>query len=337
MKNNINKNYEIKQKKEYHLDEYIQGIRLGNRYVLSKAITLLESKREADYKLSTQLLDACLPFTGKAKRIGISGVPGVGKSTFIESFGMYLINTFNVKVAVLTIDPSSSKSGGSILGDKTRMDKLAATESAYIRPSASSGNLGGVASRSRESILLCEAAGFDIILVETVGVGQSESQVHSMVDFFLLLMLCGAGDELQGYKRGIMEMADGFVITKADHENLKKAAIFKQELANAIHYLPAHENNWITEVFLSSALLNEGLDTIWDHISSYFEKNKKWIIEKRKEQQINWFNENNQYLIEKTIMDKNSILLKSLYKKIKEEKISIRTASDLFIKEIIKD
>ena len=336
MKNNINKNYAIKRKQQYSLNEYIQGISSGNRYVLSKAITLFESNRDEDYQLSGKILDACLPFTGNSKRIGISGVPGVGKSTFIESFGMYLINNFGFKVAVLTVDPSSTKSGGSILGDKTRMEKLSANLSAFIRPSASSGNLGGVASRSRESILLCEAAGFDIILVETVGVGQSESHVNSMVDFFLLLMLVGAGDELQGYKRGIMEMADAFIVTKADRDNLQKAKTFQKELSNAIHFLPAHEDKWVSEVLLSSAIQNTGFEDIWGNINKYFSDHKEYISKKRKKQQISWFNENIHYLIEKKLINKHSSLLNSLYKKIDSEEISVLSASEEFIKSLIQ-
>lgn len=223
--------------KELEVREYLEGIRAGNRSVFSKAITLIESSLPRHQELAQQIIGACVPFSGNSVRVGITGVPGVGKSTFIESLGKYLTAKGN-KIAVLAIDPSSQRTKGSILGDKTRMEDLANDPRAYIRPSSSSGTLGGVARNTRESIVLCEAAGFNIIFVETVGVGQSETAVHSMVDFFLLLMLAGAGDELQGIKRGIMEMADAIIINKADGDNIAKTELAAMEYKNALHLFP---------------------------------------------------------------------------------------------------
>jgi LAO/AO transport system kinase len=230
-----------------------------------------------------------LPHANRSIRIGITGVPGVGKSTFIESFGNLLIAE-GKKVAVLTVDPSSSISKGSILGDKTRMESLVKEANAYIRPSASGDTLGGVARKTRETIILCEAAGFDVILIETVGVGQSETAVHSMTDFFLLLKLAGAGDELQGIKRGIMEMADSIVINKADGDNLKAAKIAKNEFNRALHLYPAKESGWEPKTLLCSALKNEGIAEIWEVVSSYFEavKTNGYFDHKRKEQNKFW-------------------------------------------------
>ena len=231
-----------KNRKKSVLPEILfEGIRTGEITALSAAITLLESTKPEDKKASNLLIQMCLPFAGNSIRVGITGVPGVGKSTFIEAFGMNLIQQ-GKKLAVLAIDPSSGKSGGSILGDKTRMNELSMAKNAFIRPSPAGNSLGGVARKTRESILLCEAAGFDYILVETVGVGQSETAVHSMVDFFLLLMLAGAGDELQGIKRGIMEMADALVITKADGDNVKRSNLARQEYQNAMHLFPPKKN-----------------------------------------------------------------------------------------------
>lgn len=236
--------------------------------MLSRAITLVESSRTDHKELAETIIDACLPHSGKSVRIGITGIPGVGKSTFIESFGMYAISQ-GKKLAVLTIDPSSQISGGSILGDKTRMFELSRNESAFIRPSPSGDSLGGVARKTRETIYLCEAAGFDTIFVETVGVGQSETAVHSMVDLFLLLLIAGAGDELQGIKRGIMEMADLFAVTKADGDNKTRAELTRVETQSAIHFFPAHENGWIPKVLSCSSLTGEGIPEIWNQILEY--------------------------------------------------------------------
>jgi len=250
------------------VDEYVQGIVEGNRTVLSKAITLVESSLIEDQKLAQEIISRCLQLSGNSIRIGITGVPGVGKSTFIEVFGKFLTSRGR-KLAVLAIDPSSSKSRGSILGDKTRMEELAVDKNAFIRPSPSAGSLGGVARKTRETIILCEAAGFDTIIVETVGVGQSETAVHSMVDFFLLLMLSGAGDELQGIKRGIMEMADAVLINKADGDNMSKVNHSLSELRNAMHFLHPAESGWPPEVSSCSALKKAGIENAWTMICNY--------------------------------------------------------------------
>jgi LAO/AO transport system kinase len=255
--------------------------------VLSKAITLIESSRSQDQEQAAQLVDAVLPYSGKSLRIGISGVPGAGKSTFIESFGMYLTG-IGKKVAVLAIDPSSSLSKGSILGDKTRMEQLSVHPNAFIRPSATGGNLGGVTYKTHEAILLCEAAGFDIILIETVGVGQSETEVSHICDFFLLLMLAGAGDELQGIKRGIMELADGLLITKADGANEAKAKTARAEYARALHFLPPQASGWIPEVLISSAYENKGITEVWTMLDRYLQHQllNGFFERRRKEQDI---------------------------------------------------
>ncbi|MCR9144106.1 MAG: methylmalonyl Co-A mutase-associated GTPase MeaB [bacterium] len=245
--------------------EYIDGIRAGNRTILSRAITLAESTRADHKRLAEEIIETLLPETGKSIRIGITGVPGVGKSTFIEAFGTHLIEQGR-KLAVLAIDPSSSRTRGSILGDKTRMVELSRDDRAYIRPSPAGTTLGGVARKTRESILLCEAAGFDAIIVETVGVGQSETAVRWMVDFFLLLMLAGAGDELQGIKRGIMEMADLIAITKADGDNAKLARAAAVEYRTALHLFPEAADGWHPQTMTCSAMSREGIDAIWDKI-----------------------------------------------------------------------
>ncbi len=275
--------------------EYIDGILAHNPFILSRAITLIESQLESDNQLATQIIDKLMPHTGKSIRVGITGVPGVGKSTFIETFGLYLtaLEKQNKKVAVLAIDPSSQRSGGSILGDKTRMEKLSNHTNAYIRPSPARSSLGGVGQKTRETMLLCEAAGFDIILIETVGVGQSETIVKGMVDFFLLLMLAGAGDELQGIKRGIMEMADMLVITKADGENKNAATRAKAQYKHALHLFPPNDANWIVPVEICSALENKGIERIWKNITNFAnqtslngffknnrsQQNKEWLYQ----------------------------------------------------------
>ncbi len=288
----------IKNRKS--LEEYKAGILEGNRAILAQAITLVESNLSTDSELASSLVQEILPFSGNSIRIGITGVPGVGKSTFIEAFGKMLLEK-GKKVAVLAVDPSSQKTKGSILGDKTRMEKLAADRRAFIRPSPSGSTLGGVSAKTREAMLLCEAAGYDVILVETVGVGQSETAVKGMVDFFLLLMLAGAGDELQGIKKGIMEMADGVLINKADGENIQAAKKAKTQYRNALHLFPPSENGWYPSVISGSSLTGKGLDQCWEIIEKYekqmqgsgfFEKN-------RAEQRLNWLDEYVQYLLGK--------------------------------------
>lgn len=279
---------------EHFLTDLMQRIRSGDRYALSQGITLLESNKNEDRLMANALVKGLMVPDDQiaSVRVGITGVPGVGKSTFIESFGSYLISK-GKKVAILAIDPSSSVSKGSILGDKTRMEKLSRSEEAFIRPTASGGALGGVARATKESIVLCEAAGFDIIIVETVGVGQSETSVHAMVDFFMLLMLAGAGDELQGIKRGIMEMADALIINKADGDNLMAAKRARTEYAAALHLFPPRENGWIPKVDFCSALKHEKIDVAWDIIESYHIKMTQsgYWLENRKEQSVFWMYE----------------------------------------------
>jgi len=260
--------------------------------LLSRAITIIESTRQQDREIAKAILNGCLPHAGNSIRLGITGVPGVGKSTFIEAFGSYLTETHH-KIAVLAIDPSSERSGGSILGDKTRMESLASNPNAFIRPSPSSGSLGGVARNTRETMLLCEAAGFDTIVVETVGVGQSETAVHSMVDFFLLLMLAGAGDELQGIKRGIMEMADALVINKADGDNVKNAKRARAEYQAALHLFPPSELGWTPRVATCSALEKTGIDDLWEIVEEYHRlaKGKNYFSQKRQTQARYWLHQ----------------------------------------------
>jgi len=288
----IIRKFKLKKRVQLTTDEYVQGILAGNRTILGQAITLIESSLPQHMILAQEIIEKCLPYAGKSIRIGITGVPGVGKSTFIESMGRYITKR-NGKLAVLAVDPSSEKSKGSILGDKTRMEELANDPNAFIRPSPSAGSLGGVARKTRETIVLCEAAGFNVIFIETVGVGQSETAVHSMVDFFLLLMLAGAGDELQGIKRGIMEMADAIAITKADGENIRKAEMAKVEYQNALHLFPPTVSGWIPEVLTCSSLKRTGIDEIWNTIEKYINmaKDSNFFDNKRKEQAKYWMYE----------------------------------------------
>ena len=260
-----------KPKKTLSTPQIIDGIRRGDRYILGRAITLVESKKADHQEAAREIIEACLPFSGKSLRIGITGTPGVGKSTFIEALGLHL-NQQNKKIAVLAIDPTSQRSRGSILGDKTRMEKLAASETAFIRPSPAGETLGGVARKTRETIILCEAAGYEVIFVETVGVGQSETAVHSMVDFFLLLLMPGAGDELQGIKRGVVEMADLIAVNKADGDRLPAAKKAKQEYRNALHLYPPKESQWIPKAVLCSALEGTGIPKIWQLIQEYYQQ-----------------------------------------------------------------
>jgi LAO/AO transport system kinase len=263
-----------KRRKKYSADEFVDGILKGNRTILSQAITMVESSLPEHYETAQIIVENCLSFSGRSIRIGITGVPGAGKSTFIETFGLYLTGEGR-KLAVLTVDPSSEQTRGSILGDKTRMELLSIHPQAFIRPSPSAGTLGGVARKTRETIILCEAAGFDTILIETVGVGQSEISVHSMVDFFLLLMLAGAGDELQGIKRGIMEIADLIAITKADGPNRQIAENARIAYQNALYLFPKKISGWSPQVHTCSALTNTGIKDLWGIILEYVEFTKK--------------------------------------------------------------
>jgi LAO/AO transport system kinase len=291
--------------KQLNIQDYITGLQNSNIAVLSRAITLIESTKPEHQELASQLIDVILPLTGNSVRIGITGVPGVGKSTFIESFGMHCIQE-GKKVAVLAIDPSSSLSKGSILGDKTRMEQLSVHPNAFIRPSAASGSLGGVTYKTREATLLCEAAGFDTIIIETVGVGQSETEVSQITDFFLLLMLAGAGDELQGIKRGIMEMADGLIITKADGNNITKAKSARTEYARALHFLPPQPSGWIPEVLVCSSYENSGIKDAVQMIEKFVQHQNLngYFQQKRKEQ--------NQYAFQRLLQEhlRRSLLLK---------------------------
>ena len=275
------------------LEQYIEGVLGGNRVILARAITVIESELPSDAELATRILDRLLPYSGNSRRVGITGVPGVGKSTFIDALGMFLINECGENLAVLSIDPSSPLSGGSILGDKTRMERLFAEDRAFIRPSPSRGHLGGVARRTRETMLLCEAAGYRNILVETVGVGQSETAVRSMTDFFLLLMLAGAGDELQGIKRGIIEMLDGMAITKADGDNKHNAERARTEYEHALHLFPVSADGWMPSVRTCSSVTSEGLSGVWQMILDHRQlaKDKGFLDERRSRQALEWMNE----------------------------------------------
>jgi len=283
------KKIKSKRKKAIKTKDLINNILKGDITALSRGITLVESRKEEHLNQANTLIKQCLPYANKSIRIGITGVPGVGKSTFIEAFGKYLIS-LGKKVAVLAIDPSSSLSKGSILGDKTRMESLVKHENAFIRPSASGDSLGGVARKTRESIILCEAAGFDIIIIETVGVGQSETVVHSMVDFFLLLQLTGAGDDLQGIKRGIIEMADAIAINKADGDNLKRAKLAQIEHERTLHFYPEKSSGWQPKTTICSALNNEGIENIWKIIEAYIQLTTKnnFFNKKRNDQNKFW-------------------------------------------------
>jgi LAO/AO transport system kinase len=302
------------RKNRLSVEEYVKGILKGDRVTLSRAITLIESTLSTDQHLSEKVIERVLPYSGKSIRIGITGVPGVGKSTFIESFGKLLVDR-GYKLAVLTIDPSSQKSHGSILGDKTRMESLASDKRAYIRPSPAGTALGGVSAKTREAMILCEAAGFNVVLIETVGVGQSEIAVKGMVDFFLLLMLAGAGDELQGIKKGIIEICDALVINKADGENIDAAKRAKREYSNALHLFPAKENGWFPKVMVCSALNKNGLEEIWEMIEGFGEKmNTNGFFEfNRQEQRANWMHEHIRYLLESRFYQDDTIKEKIQY------------------------
>jgi LAO/AO transport system kinase len=281
------------RRKRLTADDYVEGILRGDRTILSQAITLVESSLPEHYDIAQAVVEKCLPASSRSVRIGITGVPGAGKSTFIETFGTMLTRRHGRRLAVLAIDPSSQQSRGSIMGDKTRMEQLSTDPDAFIRPSPSAGTLGGVARKTRESIILCEAAGFDTIIVETVGVGQSETAAHSMVDFFLVLMLSGAGDELQGIKRGIMEMADTIVINKADGNNIKKAEMARVQHKNALHLFPLSPSKWSPRVLTCSSLENTGMTEVWETIRDYVSMTKSngWFWERRREQAVTRMNE----------------------------------------------
>lgn len=281
------------KRRELSAAEMVEGILKGNVTVLSQAVTLVESVNPEHQKKAQEVIDKCLPYSGNSVRIGISGVPGAGKSTSIDAFGVHVLDRFGGKLAVLAIDPSSERSKGSVLGDKTRMEKLALRKESFIRPSPTAGSLGGVARKTRETIILCEAAGYDKIFVETVGVGQSETACHSMVDFFLLIQLAGTGDELQGIKRGIMEISDGIIINKCDGTNVDKCQMAATNFRNALHFFPAPDSGWLPKVLCYSGFYGLGIKEVWDMVYEYidFVKANGYFDYRRKEQSKYWMYE----------------------------------------------
>lgn len=328
------------QREQAKKEDLIGQLLNGDIGALSRAITIVESSLPEHQEKAKEIIDACLTQSGKAKRIGITGVPGVGKSSFLEAFGMYLLKEYQLKIAILAVDPSSKSSGGSILGDKTRMEQLSMEEQVFIRPSPSASSLGGVAKKTREAMLLCEAAGFDIIFVETVGVGQSETTVKNMVDFFLLLMLSGAGDELQGIKRGIMEMADALVVTKADGENKSQAQKAASVYKSAMHLLSPSHSGWTAKVGTCSAMEKTGLDKIWHFITDFYSEGKSTFIPKlRKDQNESWFRQAVEALFIEEI-ERNPSLSKEfsdLLNQVINHKALPHRAAEEFIKFFSKD
>ena len=311
--------------------DLIQGLLNGERSALGRAITLVESTLSTHQKQAQEILSACLPHSGNAIRVGVTGVPGVGKSTFIEALGKDL-TAQGTKVAVLAIDPSSERTGGSILGDKTRMNELAVDPLAFIRPSPTAGSLGGVARKTRESILLCEAAGYEVILIETVGVGQSETAVHSMVDFFLLLMLSGAGDELQGIKRGIMEMADAIAITKSDGDNIQNAKNARMEYKRALHLFPPTESGWIPKVETCSSLNNENINGVWEIISEHqaWMQERGLIASNRQAQSRYWLHESIEEKLKQQFYhdERRKVAVKRLEQEVMDGKLTPNQAAE---------
>jgi LAO/AO transport system kinase len=320
-----------------NIDEIAEGVLSHSRRHLAKAITLIESKREEDFKDSLKLLDKLVPYSGNSFRVGITGVPGVGKSTFIESFGLFLIEK-GYKVAVLAIDPSSKKTGGSILGDKTRMEELSKNSAAFIRPTPAGDNLGGVARKTREAMIVCEAAGYDMILVETVGVGQSEVAVADMVDLFTLLLLPNAGDELQGIKRGVMELSDIILINKSDGDNIEKAKIAKSQIENAMMMLSKRDDGWDVPVILTSGLKKIGFDEYYDSLIKYInlQKDKSLFTKKREEQYISWmWNMVTDYIKDKIYADKNmQNIINSFQDEIVKKKVSPFSVAEKLIENL---
>ena len=334
MKERFNKNYKYQPKSKLTKKILKQGILNGDTSILSRAITLIESKNKTDRDLVYKALSEIPQNLSHSLRIGITGSPGVGKSTFIEAFGMQL-GKMGIKVAVLAVDPSSNLTGGSILGDKTRMEQLSNMPNVFIRPTPSKGELGGVAEQSFETILLCEKAGYEVIIIETVGVGQSETNVKELVDFFLLLMLAGAGDELQGIKRGIMELADAIVITKADGNNIQNAKNAKLAYENALHLFPKNKNNRSPKVLTCSSYDGKGIDAIWDQINNFKVHNltNGWLHENRQNQNLFWFYEKLNQLIKSEFFN-NDNLQKNLQKLVSDvkngKKDPFNAASELF-------
>ncbi|MCD7936980.1 MAG: methylmalonyl Co-A mutase-associated GTPase MeaB [Tannerellaceae bacterium] len=321
-------------RKSFTPTEYVDGILDGNITILSQAVTLIESAKPEHQQVAQEIIERCLPYAGNSVRIGITGVPGAGKSTSIDAFGMHLLEQGR-KLAVLAIDPSSERSKGSILGDKTRMEDLAREKNAFIRPSPSAGSLGGVARKTRETIVLCEAAGFNTIFVETVGVGQSETAVHSMVDFFLLIQLAGTGDELQGIKRGIMEMADGIIINKADGDNIDKANLAAAQFRNALHLFPPTNSGWIPKVLTYSGYYKLRIAEIWEMVDEYitFTRENGFFDWKRREQSKYWMYES----INESLRDKfyHDPLIENRLKLVEQKVLENRLSSFMAAKEMI--
>ncbi len=331
------------QRKQYTPAEFVEGILKRDITILSQAVTLVESSLYEHQQIAQEIIEKCLPYAGNSVRVGITGVPGAGKSTSIDSFGMLQIEQGH-KLAVLAIDPSSERTKGSILGDKTRMEELSRQKNAFIRPSPSAGSLGGVARKTRETIVLCEAAGFNNIFVETVGVGQSETAVHSMVDFFLLIQLAGTGDELQGIKRGIMEMADGIVINKADGDNIDKAKLAAAQFRNALHLFPPAESGWTPQVLTYSGYYNLGVKEIWEMIDAYvkFTKNNGFFAYKRNEQAKYWMYESINEALQDSFYHNQAVesMLKTTEQRVLSNEISSFVAAkqmmDLFLDNLSK-
>ncbi len=305
----------------------IEGVRNGDRALLARAITLIESRATRHFDKAQEVLQAILPDTGKSIRIGLTGVPGAGKSTFLEAMGVYLCEKGH-KIAVLAVDPSSARTGGSILGDKTRMEKLTQLENAFIRPSPSGDQLGGIAAKTREAMLLCEAAGYDILFIETVGVGQSETAVRTMTDFFLLLQITGAGDELQGIKKGIIELADAIVINKADGDNLVKAQQARSEFNRVLHIIQPFTEGWSPKAYTCSALEGKGLEEIWQMINDFVSQTEKSGVfqRRRREQNVDWFQSLTHAAVLAGFQQENADKLKSLEQKVGDGELPVALA-----------
>ncbi|HOX84310.1 MAG TPA: methylmalonyl Co-A mutase-associated GTPase MeaB [Chryseolinea sp.] len=327
-------------KPRLHSDQYATGILSGDRVMLGQAITLIESNIENDKVLSAELLEKLMPHTGNSLRLGITGAPGVGKSTFIEAFGKYVTDQ-GKKIAVLTIDPSSQITKGSILGDKTRMEELSKNPMAFIRPTASGNILGGVSNKTREVLLLCEASGYSVIIIETVGVGQTEVNVKHMVDFFLLLMLAGAGDELQGIKKGIMEMTDAMVITKADGDNMDHATRAQAEYQHALHLFPASASGWQPRVITASSLTGKGIDAVWKMIIEYqnLTTTSGFLKQNRSAQQVAWLNEYFDQLLKSDFhrLQNFQSTLKNMERDVAEQKLSAYAAAQILLKALYEN
>ncbi|MEH6940324.1 methylmalonyl Co-A mutase-associated GTPase MeaB [Bacillus sp. JJ722] len=334
-KNEKHTRFVKKNRREINTEEILQGILAGNRAMLAKGITLIESNAQHHFESAQDLLQKVLPYTNKSIRIGISGVPGAGKSTFIERFGTDLCNA-NHKVAVLAIDPSSSITGGSILGDKTRMELLSGHENAFIRPSPSEGTLGGVHRKTRESMLLCEAAGFDVIIIETVGVGQSEAIVRGMTDFFMLLAITGAGDELQGMKKGIMELADAIVVNKADGDNKQTAMVTKEEYNRILHFLQPATFGWQTKAYTCSSIKGTGIHEIWEVIQDFMQQGKQSGVfdERRRFQTKEWMNQSLSHQLHRVFFENKQ--MRSLIPVLEEEVMNGDKTVSLAVMEAIQ-